>query len=244
MRSAPGHRLPVALRLPECRSAPDRPARRWFGCLQPGLAREASPRQSCLLPAGAPLPRASPSSACGAVAPGRVWVARVQEELARGGHVFSASAWNGCQLRGVALAPGAGKAEPFRCHASCAPHGSHCIAPPYIVSLYIAPPHAAPQRGEGSMQVCLPGIAALPPWRGGYRVFCNDLPEPAGAGTALATCVMRSGAPSWQEPSGTPLHRREAGCQEAGFPEIVACGEAQSFAKGRMVTGGRTQALA
>ena len=82
------------------------------------------------------------------------------------------------------------------------------------------------------MQVCLPGIAALPPWRCGYRVFCNDMPEPAGAGTALATCVMRSGAPSWQEPSGTPLHRREAGCQEAVFPEIVACGEAQSFANG------------
>ena len=93
--------------------------------------------------------------------------------------------------------------------------------------------HPTPHRSEARACRSAWDCCSPTPWRGGYRVFCNDLPEPAGAGTALATCVMRSGAPSWQEPSGTPLHRREAGCQEAGFPEIVACGEAQSFAKGR-----------
>ena len=67
---------------------------------------------------------------------------------------------------------------------------AHRTAPPHRATLHHRAPHVAPYRGEG-MQVCLPGIAALPPWRGGYRVFCKVVPEPAGAGTALATCVMR-----------------------------------------------------
>ena len=163
MRSASGHRLP------ECRSAPDRPARRWFGCWQPGLTEKPPPGravfslQERLSPEPRRLPYAGQSRQ--AVASSRVWVARVQEELARGGHVFSASAWNGRQLRRADLSPAAGKAEPFCCHASCAPHRSHHIAPPYIVSLSIAPRRTAPQRGEG-MQVCLGLLLSHPlAWR-------------------------------------------------------------------------------
>ncbi len=231
-----------------------------FACRNAGLRRtglSVAGSAACNLSSQSSLPPAELSPPCRSASPPSLAVFRMRGSRARQSRQAGCG-WPVCRKSspgaGMYLSPALGmgascggptsRRQRGRLSLSAVTPPVHRTAPTtsrHPTSCHSPSRHAAPHHSEARACRSAWDCCSPTPWRGGYRVFCNDLPEPAGAGTALATCVMRSGAPSWQEPSGTPLHRREAGCQEAGFPEIVACGEAQSFAKGRTVTGGRTQ---